>query len=50
MSKVGDAFRSRTVFCDFLLLASMSPNVTDSIPPTKSDKTGFITKFSNVFP
>ena len=34
MSKVGDDFRSSTVFCDFLLLASMSPNVTDSIPPT----------------
>lgn len=49
-SKVGVCFLSNTVFWVRLRLASMSPSVTDCVPPTKSARVGLLMTFPNVFP
>ena len=47
---MGGALRSSTVFCVLRLRASMSPSVTAWIPPIRSERVGFWTRFSRVFP
>ena len=50
MSNVGGDLLSKTVLRVFLLRASISPNVTLSIPPIKSERVGFIIKLSRELP
>ena len=49
-SNVGRAFRSRTVFCVPLNLASSSPRVTVCMPPTRSHRVGCIMRLSKELP
>ena len=49
-SNVGGALRSRTVFCVPRRLASSSDSVTAWMPPTRSERVGFISRFSSELP
>ena len=49
-SKEGCLALSSTTFCEERFFASSSPRVTDSIEPIKSDKVGFLIRFSSVLP
>ncbi len=49
-SKVGGAFRSRTLFCVRRRRASSSPRVTLWIPPIRSDRVGLSIRLSSVLP
>ena len=50
MSNVGGERRSRTVFCVPRRRASSSESVTDSMPPTRSDRVGLSNRFSRELP
>mmetsp|Transcript_13737 Transcript_13737/g.43449 ORF Transcript_13737/g.43449 Transcript_13737/m.43449 type:complete len:233 (-) Transcript_13737:1070-1768(-) len=49
-SKVGGASLSRIDFCTPRLLASSSPRVTEVMPPTRSEREGFLRTFSSTWP
>ena len=48
--KVGGALRSSTDFCVPRERASSSPSVTEQMPPTRSERVGFLIRFSSSWP